>query len=106
MHLYVDIGDASSSLRGSTCSFCSFSIEDENENRKNILYILQEIFQEFQNCRCFYSSIKTEGVLFIYIYIFIYIYEKLSLKWKNFQEQVFFFFDFTSCVKISVRSDQ
>ena len=77
------------------------------------LYILYEIFQGFQNCLCFYSSIKTEGVLFLYIYIYIYvciyiysyIYKKLSPNWKNFQEQVFFS-DFTYCVKISVRSDQ
>ena len=52
-------------------SFFSFSIE----NGKNILYILQEIFQRLQNCFFFHSSIKTEEVLFfIYIYIYIYIY--------------------------------
>ena len=62
-----------------------------------------EIFQGFQNCLCFYSSIKTEGVIFfIYIntYIYLYIYKKLSPKWKNFHEQKVFFFDFTYCVKI------
>ena len=44
----------------------------------------------------FYSSIKTEEVLFFYIYMYIYIYlytyKKLSPKWKNFQEQKVFFF--------------
>ena len=39
-------------------------------------------------------------------YIYIYISRKLSPKWKNFHEQKVFFFDFTYCVKISVRSDQ
>ena len=67
------------------------SIKNEKENGKTISYILLEIFQRFQNCLCFYSSIKTEGVLFffinIYIYIYMYIYKKLSPKWKNFQEQ-------------------
>ena len=41
----------------------------------------------------------------MYIYIFVYI-KKLSPKWKNVQEQKVFYFDFTYCVKISVRSDQ
>ena len=36
----------------------------------------------------------------------MYIYKKLSPKWKNFQEQKVFLFDFTYCVIISVRSDQ
>ena len=55
-----------------------------------------EIFQGFQNCLCFYSSIKTEAVLFLYIYIYIYlyIYIKLSPKWKKFHEQKVFFFRF------------
>ena len=54
-------------------------------------YILNKIFQGFQNCLCFYSSIKTEGVLlFLYIYIdiYLYIYEKLS---PEYEQQVFFF---------------
>ena len=50
------------------------SIENEKENGKKISYILYEIFQGFQNCLSFYSSIKTEGVLFFFIYIYIYIY--------------------------------
>ena len=52
----------------------------------------------FQNCLCFYSSIKTEGVLFFLIYIcisiYLYIYKKLSPKWKNVQEQKVFFMFF------------
>ena len=82
------------------------SIENEKENGKKNSYILYEIFQGFQNCLCFYSSIKTEGVLFffiyIYIYIYLYIYKKLSPKWKIFHEQQVFYFRFTYCVKISV----
>ena len=65
-----------------------------------MLYILYEIFQGFQNCLCFHSSIKTEAVLFfhiyiyMYLYIYLYIYKKLSPKWKNFQEPKVFFFRF------------
>ena len=47
--------------------FFSFSKENEKENGKNILYILKEIFQGFQNC--FFSSIKTEEVLYIFVYL-------------------------------------
>ena len=50
-----------------------FSIENEKENGKNMLNVLLEIFQGFQNC-FFHSSIKNEEVLFFYIYIYIYIY--------------------------------
>ena len=80
---------------------------------KNISYVLKEIFQGFQNCLCFYSSIKTEGVLFffiyiaIYIYIFVYIYiYNQALYGKMFKNKKCFLFDFTYCVKISVRSEQ
>ena len=57
------------------------------------------MFQGFQNCLCFYSSIKTEGVLFFFIYIaiyiYLYIYKKPSPKWKNVQEQKVFLFRFS-----------
>ena len=36
----------------------------------------------------------------------MYIYIKLSPNWKKFHEQKVFFFDFTYCVQISVRSDK
>ena len=49
----------------------------------------------FQNCQ---KDSKTVEVLFFYIYIYIniylYIYEKLSPKWKNFNEQNVFLFRF------------
>ena len=69
------------------------------------------MFQGFQNCLCFYSSIKTEGVLFFFIYIAIYIYiciyiKNQALNGKMFMNKKCFFSDFTYCVKISVRSDQ
>ena len=55
----------------------------------------------------FYFSIApfySFSYIYIYIYVYLYIYKKLSPKWKKFHEQkVFFFFDFTYCVKISVR---
>ena len=58
----------------------------------------RKFFQGFQNCLCFYSSIKTEGVLFFFIYIAIYIYlniyKKPSPKWKNVHEQKVFLFRF------------
>ena len=55
-----------------------------------MLYILQEIFQGFQNCFFFHSSIKTEEVLFffyiyLYIYIYIYIY-KTKPQMENFSQ--------------------
>ena len=57
---------------------------------KNILYICRKSFKDSKTF-FFYSSIKTEEVLFFYIYINIYIYLhiyiKLSAKWKNFHEQ-------------------
>ena len=59
---------------------------------------MYEIFQGFQNSLCFYSSLKTEAVLFffihIYNYIYLYIYEKVSPKWKKFHEQNVFCFRF------------
>ena len=63
-----------------------------------LYYILQEIFQGFQNCFLFHSSIKTEELLLFYIYIYIYlytylnIYKKLSPEWKSFHEQKVFLF--------------
>ena len=62
--------------------------------------ITNNLHQEFNNI-CL-----NENLLPIYTNIYICIYKKLSPKWKNFQEQSVFFFDFTYRVKISVRSDQ
>ena len=78
---------------------------------KKISYVLLEIFQGFQNCLCFYSSIKTEGVLFFFIYIALYIYiciyiKNQALNGKMFRNKKCFILDFTFCVKISVRSDK
>ena len=70
-----------------------FFVFNRKRKWKNILYILKEIFQGFQNC-FFHSSIKTEEVLFfIHIYIFV-LYKKLNPKWKNFHEQKVFLFRF------------
>ena len=60
--------------KGEGVCFFLFSIENQKENGKNILYILYEIFQGFQNCFFFHSTIKTEEVLFFIIYIYLYIY--------------------------------
>ena len=80
----------------------------KNKMEKIYRNFYRKSFKDSKTVFVFISSIKTEGVLFyIYIYIYLYIYKKLSPKWKNFQEKkVFFFFDFTYYVKISVRSDQ
>ena len=66
--------------KGGGVRFFPFSIENEKENGKNILYILYEIFQGFQNCFFFHSSMKTEEVLFFYIYIYIYLYMCIYIK--------------------------
>ena len=83
------------------------SIENEKENGKK--NFCRKSVKDSKTV-FFFSSIKTEEVLFffiyIYLYIYLYIYKKLSPKWKKFQEQKCFVFDFTYCVKISVRSDQ
>ena len=94
-------------------SFFSFSIENEKKWKKYFVHFVGNL-SRIPKLFFFHSSIKTEEVLFfIYIYIYLciyiylYIYKKLSPKWKNVHEQkVFFFFDLTYCVKISVRSDQ
>ena len=86
------------------------SIENEKENKK-LNVCLQEIFQGFQNCLCFYSSIKTEAVLFfIYISFYMYIIYIHIYKTKAWTEKVtrtkcVFYFQFKYYVKISVRSD-
>ena len=39
--------------------------------------------------------------IYIYLYVYLYIYIKLSPKWKNFQEQVFFFRFYILCENFS-----
>ena len=53
--------------------------------------VCRKSFKDSKAVFVFYSSMKTEAVLFFYIHIFEYIYKKLSPKWKKFQEQKVFF---------------
>ena len=65
----------------------------EIEKRNLNLY---EIFKGFQNSLCFYSNIKTEGVVF-YIYIYMYRNKKLKLRQteNSYLNKKFLFFNFT-----------
>ena len=70
---------------------------------KNELYVCRESLKESKTV-FFYSSIKTEVVLFfihMYVYIiYIHIYKKLRPNQKKLQEQKAFYFQFyILCVK-------
>ena len=92
-----------------------FSIFNRKRKRKWKKYFVHFVgnLSRIPKLFFFHSSMKTEEVLFLNIYIYIYVYIYLyiyiknkALKGKIFKNKKCFFFDFTYCVKISVRSDQ
>ena len=99
------------------CEFFSHPLKS-HVNRKSKLKLkkkltlsLYKIFQGFQNCLRFYSSIKTKGGVVFYIYIYIwynYIIIKIAFseKKKSLNGHIYtnkksLFLNFTCCVEIS-----
>ena len=87
--------------KGGEVHFFPFLIENEKENGKKYFVHYVGNLSRIPKLFFFHSSIKTEEVLLFYICIYI---KNYALNGKFFRNKVFF--DFTYCVKISVRSDR
>ena len=83
--------------KGGVSFFFRFQQKTKKKMGKIFCTFCRKSFKDSETVFFFYSIIKTEEVLFsiyINIYIYLYIYKKLRTKWKNFQEQKVFLFQF------------